>query len=294
VHGLSSGRHRRASSAGTGKLVLTLVLGVCVSEVIAGAAVVSTASAASAAPMAAVARTPAVTAAARTPALTAAARTPAVTPRVRGTANKRTIRRGSAVKVTARVVNPRTGRAVRGGHVRLQAWRRHAWRTWQTKRLTRSGKVVFSSHPHRTGTFRTVFTGTSGVRSRTGNHIRVRVRYSGGSRVLAEARRHVGAWYQFGAAGPYRFDCSGFTQYVFRKAAGRRLPHQANLQQRYGRAVSKSHRQGGDLIVFRSGSYGYHVGIYAGGGYMYDAPHTGARVGRHKIWSSHYVVRRLV
>ena len=26
---------------------------------------------------------------------------------------------------------------------------------------------------------------------------------------------------------------------------------------------------------------------------MYDSPHTGARVGKHKIWSSNYVVRRL-
>ena len=58
--------------------------------------------------------------------------------------------------------------------------------------------------------------------------------------------------------------------------------------------MSKEPREVGDLIVFRSGSYGYHAGIYAGGGYMYDSPHTGARVGKHKIYGSNYVVRRLV
>jgi hypothetical protein len=27
---------------------------------------------------------------------------------------------------------------------------------------------------------------------------------------------------------------------------------------------------------------------------MYDAPHPGTRVGKHKIWARNYVVRRLV
>lgn len=47
-------------------------------------------------------------------------------------------------------------------------------------------------------------------------------------------------------------------------------------------------------IVFRSGSYGYHVGIYAGHGYLYDSPRPGKTVGRHRIWNRNYVVRRLV
>jgi cell wall-associated NlpC family hydrolase len=50
----------------------------------------------------------------------------------------------------------------------------------------------------------------------------------------------------------------------------------------------------GDLIFFRSGTHAYHAGIYAGGGYMYDAPRPGRTVGKHKIWSRNYVVRRLV
>jgi len=117
---------------------------------------------------------------------------------------------------------------------------------------------------------------------------------SGGAKILAEAKKHTGALYKFAAAGPTRFDCSGFTQYVYKKAAGKNLPHKADGQQKYGKAVSKSNKQVGDLIVFRSGSYGYHAGIYAGGGYMYDSLHTGARVGKHKIYGSNYVVRRLV
>jgi len=114
------------------------------------------------------------------------------------------------------------------------------------------------------------------------------------AKIIAEARRHKGARYVFGAAGPKTFDCSGFTKYVYRKAIGKSLPHKANLQQRYGKAVSKSNAKPGDLIVIRRGSYGYHAGIYAGNGKIWVAPHTGKTITVEKIWTSSYVVRRLV
>jgi cell wall-associated NlpC family hydrolase len=276
VHGLlSSGRHRRASSVGTGKLALKLGLCVCAGQLIAGPAFASAAQAA-----------PVVQAAAVT----------TVTPKITESTNTRTISYGSSVKVTAKVVNPATGKAVTSGYVRLQAWRNHAWRTWQAKKLAKSGTITFTSTPHMTGGYRTQFAGVSGIKAANSKSITVTVRprSSSGAKVLAEAKRHTGALYKYAAAGPKRFDCSGFTMYVYRKAAGKKLPHKANSQQRYGKAVSKSKKQIGDLIIFRSGSYGYHAAIYAGGGYMYDSPHSGARVGKHKIWSNSYVVRRLV
>jgi cell wall-associated NlpC family hydrolase len=275
VHGLlSSGRHRRASSVGTGKLAVKLGLCVCAGQLVAGPVLATAANAA-------------------TPVVQAAAKPTSVTPKVTESVNTHTIRWGHSVKVTAKVVNPATGKAVSSGTVRLQAWRNHAWRTWQAKKLSRSGSVRFTSSPHISGSYRTVFAGTSTVKPKAGGSIRVTVKHSG-AQVLAEARRHTGALYKYAAAGPKRFDCSGFTMYVYRKAAGRSLPHKANSQQRYGKAVSKSRKQVGDLIVFRSGSYGYHAAVYAGGGYMYDAPHTGARVAKHKIYGGNYVVRRLV
>jgi cell wall-associated NlpC family hydrolase len=114
------------------------------------------------------------------------------------------------------------------------------------------------------------------------------------ARVIAQAKRLVGKPYRYGASGPRAFDCSGFTRYVYRRAIGAKLPHKAHLQQRWGRPVARSKAQPGDLIVFRRGSYGYHAAIYAGNGYMYDAPGRGRKVGKHKIWSRTYVVRRLV
>jgi len=274
VHGLlSSGRHRRASSVGTGKLALKLGLCVCAGQLIAGPAFASAANAA--------------------PVVKAASTTTTVTPKVTESVNTHSIKWGNKVKVTAKVINPATGKAVTGGYVRLQAWRNSAWRTWQTKKLTKSGTVSFWSEPHKTGTYRTLFAGTTSVKSKASNQIKVSVKHSG-AQILAEAKRHKGALYKYAAAGPKRFDCSGYTMYVLRKAAGKKLPHKANSQQHYGRAVSKSKKQIGDLIVFRSGSHGYHAAIYAGGGYMWDSPHSGARVGKHKIFSGNYVVRRMV
>jgi cell wall-associated NlpC family hydrolase len=114
------------------------------------------------------------------------------------------------------------------------------------------------------------------------------------NRVLTEAAKHKGKKYKFGAAGPKRFDCSGYTMYVYKKAAGKKLPHKAHLQQRYGKSVARSKARPGDLIVIRKGTKGTHAGIYAGGGKMWASPRTGKTVTKQKIWSKNYVVRRLV
>jgi cell wall-associated NlpC family hydrolase len=113
------------------------------------------------------------------------------------------------------------------------------------------------------------------------------------ARVVSEALRHRGAPYRFGATGPYRFDCSGFTLYVYRKF-GVNLPHRARAQRYRGRAVSRAQARPGDLVAFSQGGRWGHVGVYLGNGYMIDAPHSGARVQVRKIWTSAVVFRRLI
>ncbi|KHD77768.1 peptidase [Actinoplanes utahensis] len=213
-----------------------------------------------------------------------------VTPKQTVYTASRNIPWGSTLKVTTKVINPKTGKIAKG-NVSFQAWSNGAWRTWSTKAST-NGWVTFTVKPTSNVLFRTLFAG-SGYNWKLSPNTRVTVRASG-AKVLAEAKRHKGALYLYGASGPNRFDCSGFTKYVYKKAAGKSLPHKANLQQKYGTGIAKNKKQIGDLIVFRSGSYGSHVGIYAGNGYVYDSPHSGARVGLHKIWNNNYVVRRLV
>ncbi|AGZ40282.1 C40 family peptidase [Actinoplanes friuliensis] len=233
--------------------------------------------------------TPAASAA---PVVTAAAAAPAVKPKITNSAT-RSVAWGKKVSVTAKVIDPKTGKVVTRGSVRLQAKRDGKWRTWVTKKLSSKGTVKLTAEPHITGYFRTQYTGATNIRWATSGAIKITVK-SSGAKVLAQAKKHKGALYKFGASGPKRFDCSGYTQYVYKKTTGKKLPHKANSQQKYGKAVAKSKKKIGDLIVVRSGSYGTHAGIYAGNGYMWDSPHSGARVGKHKIWSKNYVVRRLV
>ncbi|MEV4534929.1 NlpC/P60 family protein [Asanoa sp. NPDC049518] len=201
---------------------------------------------------------------------------------------------GSTATLRITVKDPKTGKPAGAGTVvTLEQWASGTWKGRGTKRLYANGYNWFSVKPLATTSYRIVFKGGGGYARYWSPTMRVTVTPSG-AKVLAEAKKHVGKPYRYAASGPSAFDCSGYTMYVYRKSAGKKLPHKANSQQRYGRAVSKSAARPGDLIVVRSGSYGTHAGVYAGGGYMYDSPHAGSRVGKHKIWTRNYVVRRLV
>jgi cell wall-associated NlpC family hydrolase len=89
---------------------------------------------------------------------------------------------------------------------------------------------------------------------------------------VAEAYRQLGKPYQWAAAGPDRFDCSGLTMWVWAKA-GVSLPHHSGSQYQHGTHVSQSEVRPGDLVFF--GSPIHHVGIYVGNGNMISAPQTG-------------------
>lgn len=111
--------------------------------------------------------------------------------------------------------------------------------------------------------------------------------------VLHEAARHKGQPYVYGAAGPTRFDCSGFTKYVFSRF-GKTLPHNSGQQYTVVHHISKAYMRASDLIFFRNSSGQiYHVAIYAGSGKMWHAPHSGSYVQLASIYSSHYSVGRV-
>ena len=110
--------------------------------------------------------------------------------------------------------------------------------------------------------------------------------------VLNLAYSKIGCPYVWGAEGPNSFDCSGFTSYVFRNAAGVSLPRTSSAQSGYGRTVSKSNLQPGDLVFFNTSGKGVsHVGIYVGGGNMIHSPSSGKTVSVTSINSSYYSAR---
>ncbi|WP_447035322.1 C40 family peptidase [Streptomyces sp. DSM 118878] len=105
------------------------------------------------------------------------------------------------------------------------------------------------------------------------------------TKALKVAASKKGAPYAYGATGPHRFDCSGLTQYSF-KRTGKKLPRTAAAQYNKTRHIGKSQRTPGDLVFFHSGRSVYHVGIYAGNGRIWHSPKTGAVVRLEKIWSN--------
>ncbi|UTY38894.1 DUF5011 domain-containing protein [Allocoprobacillus halotolerans] len=90
--------------------------------------------------------------------------------------------------------------------------------------------------------------------------------------MVATAKSRLGCPYKWGATGPSSFDCSGFTQWVYRKN-GKSIPRTSGAQKSGGTRISLSSVKPGD-IVWRPG----HVGIYVGGGRVIHAPHSGAVV----------------
>ena len=94
------------------------------------------------------------------------------------------------------------------------------------------------------------------------------------------AEQEIGKPYQYGAAGPDSFDCSGLTMWAWQHA-GVSLPHSSSEQYADTTRVSQADLQPGDLIFENWGGGGPapgHVGIYVGNGQMVDAPHSGANV----------------
>ena len=100
-----------------------------------------------------------------------------------------------------------------------------------------------------------------------------------GAAVAAYAKQFLGCRYVHAGHSPSGFDCSGFTSYVF-SHFGISISRAAASQGGYGKAVSVSALQPGDLLLFNhntSSSKVDHVGIYLGGGKFIHAssPDTG-------------------
>jgi peptidoglycan DL-endopeptidase CwlO len=93
-------------------------------------------------------------------------------------------------------------------------------------------------------------------------------------KAVAFAYAQLGKPYVWGATGPDSYDCSGLVQAAW-AAAGVSIPRTTYEQWAALPSVPLSDLQPGDLIMYNGES---HVAIYVGGGYIIDAPHTGAVV----------------
>ena len=106
--------------------------------------------------------------------------------------------------------------------------------------------------------------------------------------IVTIAQRYFGVPYVWGGASPSGFDCSGLTMYCYAQI-GIQLSHGATDQQRQSTPVALSDLRPGDLVFFGNAGYSHHVAIYAGGGSVIEAPHTGdvvryGALGGRDVW----------
>ena len=85
--------------------------------------------------------------------------------------------------------------------------------------------------------------------------------------IESKAKSFLGTKYVWGATGPSKFDCSGFTQWVYRDS-GITIPRVSKDQAKVGNYVQYANLRRGDMVFFdtkkrREGKV-THVGIYLG------------------------------
>lgn len=90
----------------------------------------------------------------------------------------------------------------------------------------------------------------------------------------------LGEPYEYGAAGPDSWDCSGLTMGAYQQV-GVSLPHSAHEQYNSTARVSRSDIKPGDLIFYYSDIH--HVAVYIGGGTVIHAPTAGENVQKASI-----------
>lgn len=114
--------------------------------------------------------------------------------------------------------------------------------------------------------------------------------------VIATGEQYMHTPYRFGSASgnTSTFDCSSFTQTVYRKY-GINLPRSSRAQSQAGTFVPRDQLKPGDLVFFYSPIH--HVGIYIGNGkilHTYGRPGVTVSDMNSGWWKNHYATARRV
>ena len=105
-----------------------------------------------------------------------------------------------------------------------------------------------------------------------------------GNSVVSYAKQLLGCKYVYGGTSTKGFDCSGFTQYVY-KHFGINLNRTAAAQYSNGKSVTEL--QAGDLVMFGKSGIN-HVGIYIGGNTFIHAANPSRGVTTDSLSTGYY------
>lgn len=116
--------------------------------------------------------------------------------------------------------------------------------------------------------------------------------------LISNAKTHLGSPYLFGGTSHEGFDCSGFSQVVF-KQTGIDIPRTTGEQFEMGTSVKKEDLQKGDLIFFETIRKGpSHLGIYIGDNkFIHSSSSKGVAISKLDdpyYWGSRYLGARRV
>ena len=119
--------------------------------------------------------------------------------------------------------------------------------------------------------------------------------------ILFRAIGLVGTPYRWGGNTPAGgFDCSGLVDYIYRTAAGIKLPRTSHdMASMDGRKVAQVTKlASGDLVFFQIHGGISHVGVYVGKGRFVHAPNSGGTVRLDDIdgpyWGDHFAYGKRV
>ncbi|PHI31452.1 bifunctional murein DD-endopeptidase/murein LD-carboxypeptidase [Budvicia aquatica] len=117
------------------------------------------------------------------------------------------------------------------------------------------------------------------------------------SKILNQYAGWKGVRYRMGGSTKKGVDCSGFVQLTFREQFGLVLPRDTSRQQATGKQIKREKLRPGDLVLFRAGSTGRHVGIYIGNdNFVHASTSSGVIISslNDKYWNSRYHQARRV
>ena len=141
--------------------------------------------------------------------------------------------------------------------------------TFSSSQSHLTGYDVLSYDPNSQDIFgdNIVFNSDTGPRSSNTGRVTSRnnltnYQYRGSNRAILVGLGKLGAGYQWGAAGPTVFDCSGFIMWTYQQV-GIQLPHYSGAQYQATERVEKSLIAEGDLVFWGPGG-SEHVALYIG------------------------------
>ncbi|MGG7165118.1 NlpC/P60 family protein [Clostridium ihumii] len=112
-----------------------------------------------------------------------------------------------------------------------------------------------------------------------------------GQAIVDYAYQFIGIPYVWGGTTPAGFDCSGFTQYVYRQF-GYDITRTTYTQIGQGVPVSRGQLAPGDLVFFGGGPD--HVGIYVGGNSYIHSPQSGESIKVSPLTRSDFIGGRRI